>query len=70
MIIMLKYKFDVLMRLRHIGWYPDRLSREKILTGHTLTSLRHNRPISWSSLSKICDLLNCQPGDIIERTVT
>ena len=62
----LTYKIDVLEKLKQQGYSSYRIRQEKILSESTLTKLRNNEGISWENLSTICQLLNCQPGDIIE----
>ena len=32
----------------------------------TLQKIRRGEPVSWDVLGKICTLLSCQPGDILE----
>ena len=31
-----------------------------------LQKLRSGQMVSWATLETICDLLNCQPGDLIK----
>lgn len=60
------YRIDVLQTLKEKGYNTNRLRKEKILAESTIQKLRENKPISWENISKICDLLNCQPGDLLE----
>lgn len=60
------YKFNVLEALKHAGYNTNRLRIERILSEGTIQALREGRMISMASLSKICQLLDCQPGDILE----
>lgn len=62
----LNYKIDILAALKEKGYNTNRLRKEKLLAEGVLQSLRENKPISWSNIEKICILLNCQPGDILE----
>ncbi len=62
---MLKYKIDVLEALKIAGYSTYILRKQNILGESAIQSLRDNKGISWSSLEKICELLNCQPSDII-----
>jgi len=39
---------------------------KKIMSGNTLAKLSKNETISSDIIEKICDFLNCQPGDIME----
>lgn len=60
------YKFDVLKELKDRGYNTNRLRKEKLLAEGVIQSLREKRSISFTNLEKLCILLNCQPGDIIE----
>ena len=61
----IRYQFDVLERLKQAGYNTSRLRRERILGEGTIQALREKRMISMDSLAKICQILHCQPGDII-----
>lgn len=63
----LKYKTDILGLLKEAGYSAYKLKKEHILGEATIQSLRVGKPIAWTSLETICDLLQCQPGDLIER---
>lgn len=60
------YKFDVLQVLKARGYNTNRLRKEKLLAEGVIQSLREGRSISFSNLEKLCNLLKCQPADIIE----
>ncbi len=62
----LQYKFDVLKELKSIGINTNKLRNEKLLSEGVIQALREKRSISWINIDKICQLLNCQPGDLIE----
>ena len=62
------YKFDVLKALKDIGYNTNRLRKEKLLAEGVIQSLREGKAISFSNLERLCKLLDCQPGDIIEYT--
>ena len=62
----IKYKFDILATLKDAGYNTTRLRKEKILSEGVLQSLRKGNYISLQNISKICELLNCQPGDLLE----
>ena len=46
-----------------ISYY--RLANEGI-DAQTLHRIRHDRPVTTETLGKLCDILKCQPGDLIE----
>ncbi len=60
------YKIDIIAALKSAGYNTNTIRKEKLLSEGTLQSLREGKYISMDAISKICKLLNCQPGDIIE----
>lgn len=61
----IEYTIDVLKELKKKGYPSTRLRKEKILGEATIQRLRHNKSVSFDVLSKLCDLLECNIGDII-----
>lgn len=61
-----KYKIDILPALKAAGYNTTRLRREKILSESTIQALRTNKMVSIENISRICSMLQCQPGDIME----
>ena len=51
------YKKDILAALKEAGYNTNRLRKEKLLSEGV---------IALQNISKICELLNCQPGDLLE----
>ncbi len=62
----IRYKFDILTALKDKGYNTNRIRKENLLSEGVLQSLRENKYISLANISRICELLECQPGDIIE----
>lgn len=62
----IKYKINVLNELKAAGYNTNRLRKEKLLSEGTIQNIRDGRIINAANLAKICKLLNCQPGDIME----
>ncbi len=62
------YKFNVITALKDAGYNTNRLRKEKLLSEGVLQSLRENKTISLANIDRICELLNCQPGDILGYT--
>lgn len=62
----IKYKFDVLAALREAGYTQNRIRNEKLIGQATLSQLRHGELVSWATIDRLCALLNCQPGDLLE----
>lgn len=60
------YKKDILAALKEAGYNTSRLRKEKLLSEGVIQSLRENKYIALQNISKICELLNCQPGDLLE----
>jgi len=61
------YKKDILAELKEHGYNTNRIRKERLLAEGVLQSLREGRAISLQNISKICDLLECEPGDILVR---
>lgn len=62
----IKYKINILAELKKAGYSSYRLRKEKILTEGTISKIRRKEIINSANLSIICELLNCQPGDVLE----
>lgn len=63
---MLKYKIDVLAALKAAGYSSYKIRMENIFAQYTVSQLRSGTIVSLAVLDKLCSLLNCQPGDILE----
>lgn len=61
----IKYKIDVLAALKEKGYPTTRLRKEKIIGEATIQRIRHKQSVSFEILSKICNLLECDIGDIL-----
>lgn len=61
------YKVNVLEELKKAGYNTTRLRHEKILGERTIQQIREGNLVSWANIDKICSMLNCQPGDLVER---
>lgn len=62
----LQYKIDVLAALKERGYSSARIRNEKLLGQSYLQQLRKGELVSHACLAKLCELLQCQPGDILE----
>ena len=62
----IRYKLDVLEALKQAGYSTYRLRKEKILGERVIQQLRNGELVSWKTIETICNILNCQPGDIVE----
>ena len=61
----LYYKIDVLAFLKVKGYSAYRLRKEKIFGEAVIQKLRNSEGVGWSTLETLCNLLSCQPSDII-----
>lgn len=62
----MQYKMDVIAALKEAGYNTSRIRKDKIMGEAMLQKIRSGQMVSWATLETICDLLDCQPGDIIE----
>lgn len=56
---------NILKRLLDNGWSVYRLIKEKKIGNSTLTRIRQQQSITTESINTICELCNCQPGDLM-----
>ena len=63
----LQYKVDVLAVLKEKGYNTNKIRTEGLLSQSTLQKFRNKQGVSWENLETLCDLLDCQPGDLIEH---
>lgn len=62
----IKYKIDVLQELKSKGFSTYKLRKDKIFGESTMQQFRDGVIVSNENLSRLCHLLQCQPGDILE----
>ena len=62
----IRYKGDILVKLKEKGYSTSRLRKERIFGERTMQEFRTNGVIPYKSIDKLCRLLECQPGDILE----
>lgn len=63
---MIRYKIDVLSALKNIGYSTYKIQKEKIFNQSQLQQIRDNKILTQDAMNKLCSLLDCQPGDILE----
>lgn len=61
----LVYKIDVLRTLKQKGYTTYKLRTEKLLSESTIQKLRRKKGVAWDNLETLCELLDCQPADLI-----
>ena len=62
----IQYKFNILTELKKAGYSSYKLQKENILGQQTIQKIRQGIVVYGTTLEKLCELLNCQPGDILE----
>ena len=62
----MKYKIDIIAALKDAGYNTNRIRKEKIMGEAMLQKIRSGQMVSWATMETLCDLLNCQPADLIE----
>ena len=63
---MIRYRIDILSKLAEAGYNTYILRRDKLLSEGSVQSIRNGEVIGLKSIDRICSLLKCQPGDLIE----
>ena len=63
---MIKYKIDLIQSLKESGYSTYKIRKEKIFTESQLQQMRDHKLLTQEALNKVCTLLDCQPGDILE----
>ena len=63
---MIRFKVDILQLLKNAGYNTGRLRKEKIIGEATIQDMRHGKVVSWKLMNMLCDILKCQPGDLVE----
>lgn len=66
----IRYKINVLAALKEKGYNTNRLRKEKLLGESTIQQLRNGELVSWNNIDRICSMLGCQPGDLVEHIPT
>lgn len=67
---MLCYKIDIVQALKLKGFSSVRIRKEKLLSESTLQKLRDDIMVSSDNLGRICAMLRCDIGDIVESIIT
>lgn len=57
---------DILNKLKDAGYNSNRIRKEGLLSEGVLTSIRQGKSITVTSIDTICNILKCQPGDLME----
>lgn len=57
-------KLFELMRMKKLTTY--RIRKENIISQSTLQKLREGKSVTTETIASLCEVLDCQPGDIME----
>lgn len=60
------YKKELIPALKAAGYNTGKIRKEKLFHESTLQKFREHKGLNFTDLNKLCTLLNCQPGDLIE----
>ena len=66
----MQYKIDVIAALKEAGYNTNRIRKDKITGESMLQKIRSGQMVSWATMETLCELLNCQPADLIEYVKT
>lgn len=62
----IRYKVDILAALKENGYSSYKLRQLKMFGERNIQKIREGEIVNADNLSKICELLQCQVGDILE----
>lgn len=62
----IRYKIDVLAELKAKGYNTTRLRNDRVFGERVIQQFREGVPASWAVIEKLCVLLECDIGDILE----
>lgn len=62
--------YKLLDILNRRGMTRDQLRIAIGASANTITAISKNEPVTLKTINKICKVLNCQPGDILEYVDT
>lgn len=63
---MIQYKINVLEALKSKGFTTYTIRQNKIFGQATMQQMRSGEIVSINAINKLCALLQCQVGDILE----
>ena len=56
----------LLKKMSEQGLTTYRIRKDKIISESTLQRIRENKGITTDAVAVLCEVLDCQPGDILE----
>lgn len=64
----IRYKVDVLAKLKEAGYTTTKIRKDKIMGEAMLQKIRQGQMVSWATMETLCELLACDVGDLITYT--
>ena len=62
----IRYKVDIIAMLKEAGYSTYKIRQTGIINQTALQRIREGKMISWEQLAAVCEVLHCQPGDLVE----
>lgn len=62
---MIQYNGKILLKLKLKGYNTNYIRKNRIMSEKQVQDIRNNK-VTMATLNKICQLLECQPGDILQ----
>lgn len=62
----IQYKIDILAELKKAGFTTTKIREEKLIGQSYLQQIRKGEIVSWKTIETLCELLDCQVGDLVE----
>lgn len=62
----IRYKIDILAALKESGYSSYKLRQLKMFGERNIQKIRSGEIVNADNLAKLCELLQCQVGDILE----
>lgn len=59
------YKMDILAALKEKGYSTYKLRKDKVFAESTLQAFRTGVMVSYETIGKLCEMLQCDVGDIL-----
>ena len=60
------YKIDIIAALKDKGFTTYKIRKDKIFSENTLQAFRTGKMVSFDTIGKLCEMLGCDVGDILE----
>lgn len=61
----IKYN-KLLLMMQQKGLTTYKIRKENIISQSALTAIKNGKSVTTDTIAKLCKVLDCQPGDILE----